>query len=76
MIRSDLLCVLDEIWQHSIRVCPLSTFAKFSVRVTFFTLSCREGTCVNQGMGKVAFGGIMRTCFMDGPLVGEITGFH
>ena len=44
--------------------------AKFSVKVMYFTFFCREGTFANRGMGNIAFGGIRRTYYMDGPGVG------
>ena len=50
-----------------LRDCPLSTYTKFSVGLAFFTPCCREGTCVYQGVRNVAFRGILRTYYIDGP---------
>ena len=43
--------------EHSLRDCPLSTYAKFSVRVAFFTPCFHESTRAYQGDKKCCFWG-------------------
>ena len=57
LIRSDLRGVWGKIWRRSLRYRLLSTYAKFSVVVTFFTHWRHEGTCACQGVGNVTFRG-------------------
>ena len=46
---------------------PLSTYAKFSEKLTFLTPQICTHTCAYQGAGNVNFWKLLRRHLMDGP---------
>ena len=54
---------LNREWGH-----PLSTYAKFSKKLTFLTPLIRTRRCAYQGVRNVSFSKILRMYLMDGPI--------